>query len=128
MAAFQLSFARQVLLSMPDRPTNRERVAQVRRPWTNPSVRKLLESSKTQDPISAITERARRVVLNAIDAGWNGPPFDPLRLADHLGLRVLATDDVRDARTVPEAGTGRGVRIEFNPNRSRCVADRADRH
>jgi hypothetical protein len=104
---------------MPDRPIYRERAVQARQPWTNRSVRKLLESSKTQDPIAAITERARKVVLDAIDSGWSGPPFDPLRLADHLGLRVLPTDDVRDARTVPEAGAGTGVRIEFNPNRSR---------
>jgi len=104
---------------MPDRPITRERPVRVPQHWTNSSVRKLLESSRTQDPISAITERARKVVLDAIDSGWSGPPFDPLRLADHLGLRVLPTDDVRDARTIPEPGVGAGVRIEFNPNRSR---------
>jgi len=104
---------------MPNRSSHRERAVQARQPWTNPSVRKLLESAKTQDPIAAITERARKVVLDAIDSGWSGPPFDPLRLADHLGLRVLPTDDVRDARTIPEAEAGAGVRIEFNPNRSR---------
>ena len=95
------------------------RRASARQSWTNPSVRKLMEASKNSDPVSAITERARRVVLDAIDSGWSGPPFDPLRLADHLGLRVVPTDDVRDARTLPEAGMTTRVRIEFNPNRSR---------
>lgn len=102
---------------MPDRVVGRERGSFARQSWTNPSVRKLLEATSGPDPVDAITERARRVVLSAIDAGWSGPPFDPLRLADHLGLRVLPSDDVRDARTVPEPGTG--SRIEFNPNLSR---------
>jgi O-acetyl-ADP-ribose deacetylase (regulator of RNase III) len=102
---------------MSDREVGRERTSSTRHSWTNPSVRKLLEATKASDPIDAITERARRVVLGAIDAGWSGPPFDPLRLADHLGLRVLPRDDVRDARTVPDVGVS--SRIEFNPNRPR---------
>jgi hypothetical protein len=56
-------------------------------------------------------------VLRALDAGWYGPPFDPLALADLLQLQTVARADVRDARTVP-AADGRG-RIEFNPNRPR---------
>ncbi len=69
------------------------------------------------NPVAVITARARALVLDAMDRGWTGPPFDPLALATLLGFEVDANSEVRDARTVP-AGKGR-VRIEFNPNRPR---------
>ena len=81
--------------------------------WTNPSVALL---SGDSDPVSAITERARRLVLDALDKGWRGPPFDPFLLADLRGIEVVAKAGVRDARTVP-VGRGRRFRIEFNPTR-----------
>ena len=62
-----------------------------------------------------ITRRARDLALSAMDAGWSGPPFDPIALAEHLGIPVDARDGIADARTVPEEGTR--VRIEYNPNR-----------
>jgi hypothetical protein len=83
--------------------------------WTNASVRKLLKIVGEVDPVRAITRRAREVALDAMDRGWSGPPFDPLQLADHLGIAVSPRHDVRDARTVAAAG-GR-VLVEFNPNR-----------
>src|SRR5579883_3172617 len=82
--------------------------------WTNPSV---LRFAKGADPVAAIIERARRAVLDAMDNGWSGPPFDPLRLAQLLKLDVAPREDVRDARML--ATTGGRLRIEFNPNRSR---------
>lgn len=83
--------------------------------WTNASV---LQLAKGADPVATAIQRARDIVIQAIDAGWDGPPFDPLELADHLKLEVFARDDVRDARTVP---SGRSeLRIEFNPNRPRA--------
>jgi O-acetyl-ADP-ribose deacetylase (regulator of RNase III) len=82
--------------------------------WTHPSVRALAGQA---DPVQAITERARTIVADALDRGWEGPPFNPLRLADLLGIRVVARDDVRDARTVP---VSEGVlQIEYNPTRPR---------
>jgi len=83
--------------------------------WTNASVRKLIKLTGEPDPVRAITQRARDVALDAMDRGWIGPPFDPLELADHLGIAVSPRYDVRDARTIP-AENGR-LRIEFNPNR-----------
>ncbi len=82
--------------------------------WTNTSV---LQFAGKSDPIELITRKARDEVLRAIQAGWQGPPFDPFRLAEHLGLRTIPREDVLDARTVP-AGSRR-LQIEFNPNRSR---------
>ena len=46
--------------------------------------------------------------------GWDGPPYDPFHLADMLDISVLPSDDIADARTVPDS---QGLRIEFNPNR-----------
>ncbi|MYB05046.1 MAG: ImmA/IrrE family metallo-endopeptidase [Gemmatimonadetes bacterium] len=81
--------------------------------WTNRSVALLAGDS---DPVDAITEKARRLVLDALDKGWRGPPFDPFLLADICGIEVVARAGVRDARTVP-VGRGRRFRIEFNPTR-----------
>jgi hypothetical protein len=67
--------------------------------------------------VQVVTEQAREVVAKAFDAGWAGPPFDPIALADLLDIEVVARDDVHDARTAP---VGRSkARIEFNPNRPR---------
>ncbi len=80
--------------------------------WTNSSVLALAGGG---DPVEAITGRARQVAFEAAEAGWTGPPFDPLQLAEHLRVPVVPMEDVYDARTVP-AGA-KSVRIEFNPNR-----------
>lgn len=82
--------------------------------WTNASV---LRFAGGADPVVAIVERARQVVLRALDEGWSGPPFDPIVLAEHLKLEMIPRDDVRDARTL--AGSGGRLRVEYNPNRSR---------
>jgi O-acetyl-ADP-ribose deacetylase (regulator of RNase III) len=80
--------------------------------WTNPSVRVF---SRDRDPIEAITSDAREVVFHALERGWEGPPFDPFKLAEILGIQTQPTSDVLDARTVP-IGNSR-FRIEFNPDR-----------
>src|ERR1700749_2577582 len=48
------------------KPTNRRNEPK----WTHPSVLTLDDP----DPISAITLRARNMVLDAIQRGWSGPP------------------------------------------------------
>ena len=80
--------------------------------WTHPSVVRL---PQRDDPVAYITQCARELVFNAIEAGWTGPPFDPFALADHLKLLVVPREDILDARTVPVEGDR--VQIEFNPNR-----------
>jgi len=81
-------------------------------------VRLLLDAAGEKDPVRAITLKARELALSAMDRGWGGPPFDPLRLADLLGILVSPRHDLRDARTLPVSG-GKTL-IEFNPNRSRA--------
>jgi O-acetyl-ADP-ribose deacetylase (regulator of RNase III) len=80
--------------------------------WTNPSV---LALSRDRDPVEAITSEARDVVFRALESGWQGPPFDPFKLAELLGIRTHPTSEVLDARTVP-IGPSR-YRIDFNPDR-----------
>ena len=81
--------------------------------WTNASV---LRFAGDRDPVEAIEEAARAEVLAAIDAGWKGPPFNPIALADIRGIPVEANADVRDARTV---AVGNCLRIQFSPTQPR---------
>ena len=82
--------------------------------WSNKSV---LQFAEGTDPVEAVVRRAREVVLKAMDAGWIGPPFDPVSLAELLGLEVVPSDDVYDARTLSPASGA--TLIEYNPNRPR---------
>ncbi len=82
--------------------------------WTNPSI---LQFAGKSDPIDLITKKAREAVLGAIQEGWQGPPFDPFKLADLLQIPTMPREDVLDARIV-SAGSQR-LQIEFNPNRPR---------
>jgi len=82
--------------------------------WTHPSVVAL---QKEGDPIEVITRRARSLAIDAMDAGWAGPPFDPLTLAHLLKIDVHPRDEVLDARIT---AAGRRFRIEYNPNRPRA--------
>ena len=79
--------------------------------WSNPSVVGLNEA----DPISAIVQRARHVVLDAIEQGWSGPPYNPFTLAEMLGIKLNPTDSVIDAQTKSDS-TGRFI-TTFNPQR-----------
>jgi Zn-dependent peptidase ImmA (M78 family)/O-acetyl-ADP-ribose deacetylase (regulator of RNase III) len=81
--------------------------------WTNKSV---LKFAGDADPISLIEEKARQLVLQARDAGWSGPPYNPVAIADLLRIPVEASGDVADARTV---ASERAITIEFNPTRPR---------
>lgn len=81
--------------------------------WTNRSVLGFVGSD---DPIAAIQRIARDKVLWAIDAGWAGPPFNPIRLADLLKIPVEPKASVSDARTVAYDD---GIKIEFNPLQTR---------
>ena len=81
--------------------------------WTNKSV---IDLAKGENPIAVVERRARDLVLRAKDAGWQGPPFNPIAIADLLGIPVEANSNVADARTI---STADGLRIEFNPTQAR---------
>src|SRR5215469_7011853 len=80
--------------------------------WSNPSVS--LFAGKG-DPVEEMMRVASFVALDAIQDGWQGPPFDPFRLAERLRIKIVAREEVKDARTVPIGG-GR-IQIEYNPSR-----------
>ncbi|MFH1674684.1 MAG: ImmA/IrrE family metallo-endopeptidase [Pseudomonadota bacterium] len=82
--------------------------------WTHPSVAMLAANS---DPIGVIVEKAKQVVLHALQEGWTGPPYDPFRLAGYLGVGVIPSSDVFDARTV-SLGSNR-FQIQYNPDKPR---------
>jgi len=79
--------------------------------WTNKSVLTLGD----RDPISEIVSRARGCVLDAIEDGWTGPPYNPFTLAEMRGMKLLATEEILDARTRSDA-EGKFT-IDFNPQR-----------
>lgn len=78
--------------------------------WTNRSV---LALAKGKDPIEATIERSRSLILESIEAGWAGPPFDPFMLADYWKIHVVPREDIKDARTL----FGNKTTIEYNPNK-----------
>ena len=80
--------------------------------WTNPSA---LTLAGQADPIQIIQEETRKIILYAAQEGWDGPPFDPFKLAEFLKTEITPSDDVLDARTVPVGHDS--YRIEFNPNK-----------
>jgi hypothetical protein len=73
-----------------------------------------LESEKADDPITWIETVSRELSLNAMEKGWEGPPYNSFKLAQLIGVEVVARQDVRDARLVSAGGD---PRIEFNPHR-----------
>jgi O-acetyl-ADP-ribose deacetylase (regulator of RNase III) len=81
--------------------------------WTHKSVVRMAEGD---DPVAAIERKARELVLRARDAGWQGPPFSPIAIADLLRIPVEANADIADASTIPTAA---GVKIQFNPTQPR---------
>ncbi len=80
--------------------------------WTNPSVRKLAAEGS---PVESILRRVRCQAFAAMESGWSGPPYDPLKLAELSGVEVIPIEEVEDARLVHRKGH---PRIEFNPNRN----------
>ena len=81
--------------------------------WTNRSV---IALAGDRDPIAEVTSRARSIVLDAMEEGWTGPPYDPFALAEFLGIPTLALEDVPDARVGYRSGS---FSVEYNPNRQR---------
>jgi O-acetyl-ADP-ribose deacetylase (regulator of RNase III) len=82
--------------------------------WTNRSVVRF--AAGADDPVGLIERKARELVLRARDAGWEGPPFNPLAIAKLLNIAAEANGDVIDARTISNE---KGLRIQFNPTQPR---------
>ncbi len=61
-------------------------------------------------------QKARQVVLGAVEQRWRGPPFNPIKLADIMGIPVRPNAALADARVFWAKG---GYEIEYNPHRPR---------
>jgi IrrE N-terminal-like domain len=81
--------------------------------WTNESV---LAFAGGGDPMEAIEAAARDAVFRAVEAGWEGPPFDPFELAHLREMELVPRNELREARTIV---SGSGLAIEYNPTRPR---------
>lgn len=81
--------------------------------WKNKSVIQLLSEESKSDPVEIIKERAKKLVVESIDKGWKGPPYNPLDLARFLKIDISPNDNVIDARTIP-IGKNKFL-IEYNP-------------
>ena len=81
--------------------------------WTNKSV---LALAKGSDPLVAITQAARKLVFRALEAGWEGPPYNPLFIAELLDVSVTPNSNIPDARLLQ---AGDNSKIEFNPQQAR---------
>lgn len=83
--------------------------------WTHSSVKTF---ARTRDPVAAMVDRANGIVLDAVEQGWDGPPFDTFELANILGFAVIPCEVIRDARLVPLPRNR--YRIEYNPTQSQA--------
>lgn len=81
--------------------------------WTNKSVVRLIDESKSSDPVEEIRRRARNLVFHALELGWKGPPFNMLELSNILGYAVAPNESVVDARI--QSTLKNRFAIEYNP-------------
>ena len=81
--------------------------------WTNKSV---LSFSDGSSPIAAIERAARSIVFQALEAGWAGPPFNPVFIAKLMDVPIEPNANIADARTMSSEN---GALIEYNPNQPR---------
>jgi IrrE N-terminal-like domain len=80
--------------------------------WRNKSVLRLIEESQNIDPIGIIRNKTRDLVLQAFEKGWDGPPFDPFKLARLLNISISPNESIFEARIL--AVNGKFI-IEYNP-------------
>ena len=81
--------------------------------WTNKSV---LSFAGALNPIVEIKRAARNIVFDAREAGWAGPPFNPVFIAKMMNIPIEANASIADARTII---SGDGALIEYNPKQAR---------
>lgn len=82
--------------------------------WTHPSALLLAGGG---DPVEAVAAAARNALLQAVDAGFDPPPYDPFAMARALKIPLRPVNGGFDARTVPDENSPVGVRIEYDPGR-----------
>ena len=81
--------------------------------WTN---RSALALAPDADPVAVIREAAQSLVLKAREHGWEGPPFNPLKIVEMLGATTTANANIADARLRMSPD---GPVVEYNPQQAR---------
>ncbi len=90
------------------------------RVWRSPSVKSLVkEYAKHASPEEIIKHKAGSTVERAVDLGWTGPPFDPLRLASILGIKTNPTPEEFAHEAMIIALPDGQLEIRFHPNRTK---------
>lgn len=62
--------------------------------------------------------RAQNAFYSCLEKGLDGPPYDPLRIAEMLGIGVESSESVVEARTI--RGPQGNFSIQYNPQRPRA--------
>ena len=83
------------------------------RTWKNESVLQLIEETGNSNPIQAVRERCRDLVLKAFQEGWAGPPYNIFDLCRILRIDVTPNEQIHDARVIQKMGGG--FVVEYNP-------------
>lgn len=81
--------------------------------WTN---RSALALASGADPVLAVQGAAQQLVLKAREAGWEGPPFNPVTIVEMLGAKTSANASISDARLLASSD---GPVVEYNPQQPR---------
>lgn len=66
-----------------------------------------------KDPVAEIQRRIQEQILGAVDEGWAGPPYDPARLAEIMGISVVPNHDIPDSWLVPRHGCPSRIRFSI---------------
>src|SRR5258706_3381805 len=80
--------------------------------WKNKSVLSLIQEHNNPDPGEIMRQKTREMVLGAFEKGWNGPPFDPFKLARLFNINIAPNESIYDARILI---VNDKFQIEYNP-------------
>lgn len=84
-----------------------------KRKWQHESIIRLMEENEDRDAEYIIRKKARNLVLDALEKGWSGPPFNSIELARLMGMNITPNDSVADACITSDVSNQ--FLIEYNP-------------
>lgn len=80
--------------------------------WSHKSVKEVIKKNEGNNPFDYIRSEAKKLVIRAIEQGWDGPPFNPTELAKILKIQTVPSEFIKDARISIQQGN---PLIEYNP-------------
>lgn len=81
--------------------------------WTHKSIKLITDETDDINPFEYIREEAQKLVIKAMEKEWEGPPFNPIKLAELMDIQLKPSEFIKDARISLENET---PVIEYNPN------------